>query len=151
MPRQILYKLPIRTLPLFYIIRRPRRKHIQRRMEHQTPHTFLVIREGANGFSRRQIPQANCCVMGTGDHLGLGGLGDHTGHGVCVAGECVHVGLCAHVPYTGCWVAASGQEDVDCGVEGEGVDGGQVAMIMSDDLRKKVEKNFCLKTNLTEN
>lgn len=54
-------------------------------MQHQASDTFLVVGEGANAFSSRQIPEANGRIVAAGDDLWISGLWNNAGDGVGVA------------------------------------------------------------------
>ena len=102
--RQVLNKIAIRALPLFYIVWRSRCKHVPRekketlgkmdissmwhnlqgRMIHNCSNTLLVISEGGHGSSCSQIPQSNSAVMTAGDDLRFSCLTHNRSHCICV-------------------------------------------------------------------
>ena len=68
------------------------------------------------------------------DDLGVGGLADDGADGVGVAGQGVDVDLAPHVPDPGGGVPAARHEHVQRGVEGQVIDGREVAVVVPDHL-----------------
>lgn len=131
---QVLDEVALGAAPLLDVVRRGRREHVQRRMEHNAADALFVIGQRAHAFTGGQVPQANRRVVASGDDLRVGGLADHAGHRVGVSSQGVNVGLGAHVPDASGGVTTRRHEDIDRGVQGHRVDRRQVAVIMPNDL-----------------
>ena len=103
------------------------------RMLGQGPDAFFVMGEHAHGFSRREVPEADGGVEGGGDDLGFATrLAGEVRDRLFVSAEDVHVASGSHVPYPCHAVSAAGHEDVEGRVQGEGVDAGEVAVVVAD-------------------
>lgn len=63
--------------------------------------------------------------------LWLSGLTDDTGYSVGVSCESVHVRFGSHVPDSSGGISARRQQYVYCGMQRQGVNSGQMAMIVS--------------------
>lgn len=100
----------------------------------QSAHALLVVREHAHGFTGCEIPQADGGVEGARDDLRVGFLALDVGDGALVAGEDVDVGAGAHVPDAGYAVATTCDEEVQTGVQVEGVDAAEMAVVVADDF-----------------
>ena len=68
-------------------------------MKRQCPHALLVVGERDHRPARGQVPQSQCAVVTAGDHLRLGALAAHLGHGVGVACQTVYLRLGPDVPH----------------------------------------------------
>lgn len=93
---------------------------------------LLVMSEHAHGLAGGEIPEADGGVEGGGDDLRVGFLTFEVRDGSLMAGENVDIASGAHVPDAGDAIAAACDEYVEGGVEGEGVDAAEVAVVVAD-------------------
>lgn len=81
--------------------------------------------------------EIKCLTPGSpGSHLGVCGLGEDAAHSVVVAGQAVDLHLGAHVPNPTNAVPAACHEDVQGGVELQGIHPAEVTMVLPYDLRQ---------------
>ncbi len=135
-PRKVEHECAFWAFPLFDVVPAGARRgeRVLRRMNGERADALLVVRERRHRLARREVPEAHSRVHGACDDLRVGFLALHVCDGGGVAGEDVDLRLGAHVPDARGGVAAGGDEHVERGVEGEGVDAGEMAVVVPDDL-----------------
>lgn len=130
-PFKVLHEVRFGQQPLLDLARRSGRKRVLGRMRNEASHTLLVVRQHAHCFSGREVVRSHGAVQAGGDDLGVGRLRQDRTDGLLVTRQDVDVASCAHVPDADDAIAAACAEDVECGVELEGVDARQVAVVVS--------------------
>jgi len=132
--RQLLQEATILALPLAQAVGPGRHKGALLQCRGgvtQAPHGLLVVREGGKALAGRQIPQLDRLVVGAGNDLGVRRGGQDGTDSVFVPGQHVQLRLGAHVPDPRHGVAAGGDENVEGGVQLEGVHSGKVSVVVS--------------------
>merc|ERR1719186_1400047 len=128
---EVLYELSLWTLPLLDIVRSPAGEHEEFRMQHEASHRLLVVSESRHALPGSKVPQTDCRVITGGDHLRVGALALDGADRVGVSRQSVDVDLGPHVPDSGRGVAATRHENVQSGVKGQVIHGGQVAVVVT--------------------
>jgi len=131
---KILHELAFGELPLFDVVGRGRGEGELRGVDGHCPHGLLVVGENCGAGTLGKVPETDGAVHGTGEDLWVDSLASNGGYRVGVTSEDVDLGLGTYVPDSGSGVSASGDKDVEGGVDGQAVDTGEVTVVVSDDL-----------------
>ena len=132
--RQVLDEAAVASLPLLQGVRRARNEGILERGHGQSPDALLVMSQRRHALAGGQVPQLDGGIVRPGDDLRIGRFGEERPDRVVVAGQAVDLVLGPHVPHTGHGVPAAGHEQVQGGVELEGEDAAEVAVVVSHHL-----------------
>jgi hypothetical protein len=124
MPREIAHERALGALPLFDIVStcRGRDKAVFSRVDVKRAYALLMVRQRGHCLPRRQIPEPDRAVHRSGDDLWVGRLRANNTDGASMSCKNMHLRFCTHVPDTGRCISPGGDEDIESGVEGEGID-----------------------------
>ena len=86
-------------------------------MESQSTNTLFVVSEYTHSFAGREIPQSDCAIERRCNDLWICFLAFQIRDCAFVTAENVYVAPRPHVPYSRNTIAATCDENIECGME----------------------------------